>query len=65
MKVEITMEKVMRVSMEFDVTDEQLEALENGDNPFYEQMEVEIDNGEVEYNYAVDDLDGNEIVPWD
>lgn len=65
MKVEITMEKVMRVAMEFDVTDEQLEALENGDNPFYEQMEAEIDNGEVEYNYAVDDLDGNEIVPWD
>ena len=65
MKVEITMEKIMRVSMEFDVTDEQLEALENGDNPFYEQMEAEIDNGEVEYNYAVDDLDGNEIVPWD
>lgn len=64
MKVEITMEQVKRVSMEFDVTDEQLEALENGDNPFYEEMEAEIDSGEVKYNYAVNDLDGNEIVPW-
>lgn len=64
MKVEITMEKTMRIAMEFDATEEQIEDLKRGENPFYEQMEKEVENGEVEYDYAVTDLEGNEIVPW-
>ena len=64
MKIEITMEKIMRIAMEFDATEEQIEDLKRGENPFYEQMEKEVENGEVEYDYAVNDLEGNEIVPW-
>lgn len=64
MKVEITMEKTMRIAMEFEVSKKQVEDLKYGDNPFYEQMKKEIENGEVEYDYAVNDLEGNEIVPW-
>lgn len=64
MKVEITMEKTMRIAMQFDATEEQIEDLKCGENPFYEQMEKEVENGEVEYDYAVTDLEGNEIVPW-
>ena len=65
-KVEITMEKTIRVAMEFDVTEEQLEDLKCGENPFYEQMEKEIESeaGNIEDDYAVNDIDGNEIVPW-
>lgn len=65
MKIEITMEKTMRIAMEFEVTEEQIEALKCGENPFYEQMEKEIENGDVEYDYAVNDIHGNEIVPFD
>lgn len=64
MKIEITMEKTMRITMEFDATEEQIEDLKHGENPFYEQMKKEVENGEVEYDYAVNDLEGNEIVPW-
>lgn len=64
MRIEITMEKVQRVSMEFEITEEQLERLKCGENLFYEQMENEIESGCVEYDYTVYDLDGNEIVPW-
>lgn len=64
MKIEITMERTMRIAMQFEVTKEQIEDLKRGENPFYELMKKEIENGEVEYDYAVNDLEGNEIVPW-
>lgn len=70
MKVEVTLEKTQRVAMVFDATEEQLEALRNGENPFQKQMETvferkdEIDEAYTEYDYAVNDLSGNEIVPW-
>lgn len=64
MKIEITMEKRMRISMEFEASKEHIEDLKRGENPFYEQMKKEIENGEIEYDYAVNDMKGNEIVPW-
>lgn len=64
MRVEITLEKTMRVSKVIDVTKEELEQLRCGDNPFQETMEVELEYGDVEYDYAVNDMDGTEIVPW-
>lgn len=64
MKIEITMEKTMRIAMEFEASKEQIEDLKRGENPFYEQMKKEVENGEVEYDYAVNDPEGNEIVPW-
>lgn len=60
--VEITMEKTMRVSMMVEVTNEQLEQLKNGDNPFYNDADFE--SGNIEYDYAVCDEDGEEIVDW-
>ena len=64
MKVEITMEEVRRVSMEVEVTDEQLEMLESGNNIFAEEMLSELDYGFVEYDYAVCDMEGRTIVDW-
>ncbi len=64
-RVEITMEKTMRIAATFEVTDEQLAMLKNGDNPFHEQLDDDIDYGEVEYDYAVCDADtGDSIVDW-
>lgn len=66
MKVEITVEKIQRIAMEVEVTEEQLEQLKSGINPFHEDFEEEFsdETGDIEYDYAVNDLDGNEIVSW-
>lgn len=66
MKIEITMEKTQRFTMEFDVTEDQLELLRSGENPFWDEMKKGIEKGEgvTEYDYAVNDLEGNEIVSW-
>lgn len=64
-KIEITMEKTMRVAMEFDATEEQIEMLECGKNPFWDEMEKKLENGYIEYDYAVVDQEtGLDIVPW-
>ena len=64
-KVEITMEKTMRVAMEFDATEEQIEMLERGENPFEEEMEKELKNGDIEYDYAaVNQETGLDIKTW-
>lgn len=65
-KVEITMEKTIRVAMEFEATEEQIERLKRGENPFAEEMEKELKNGDIEYDYAAVNLDTNEdIMTWD
>ena len=65
-KVEITMEKTIRVAMEFDATEEQIEMLERGENPFAEEMEKELKNGDIEYDYAaVNQETGLDIKTWD
>lgn len=64
MKVEITMEKVLRVSKEVEVTEGQLEKLKNGENPFKEEMDKEILDGYFDEDFAVCDLNGNVIVSW-
>lgn len=65
MKVEITMEKTIRIAKVFDVTEEQLDDLIRGENPFFDELEEEIETGDIEYDYAVNDIDGNEIIPWE
>ena len=65
-KIEITMEKTMRVAMEFDATEEQIEILERGENPFKDEMEKELEHGDIEYDYAaVDQETGLDIKTWD
>ena len=65
-KVEVTMEKTMRVAMEFDATEEDIEMLENGENPFEYIMERELRFGDVEYDFAaVNQETGLDIKTWD
>lgn len=63
-KIEITMEKRIRVSKEFEVTEDQLEELKMGENPFYDDLENELSSGSEEWDYSVCDEDGNTIVDW-
>ena len=59
------MEKTMRVAMEFDATEEQIEMLERGENPFYDIMDTRLDHGDAAYDYAVVDINtGLDIVTW-
>lgn len=65
-KVEVTMEKTMRVAMEFDATEEDIDMLENGENPFEYIMERELRFGDVEYDFAaVNQETGLDIKTWD
>lgn len=65
-RVEVTMEKTLRVAMEFEATEEDIEMLEMGINPFQDEMEVELCNGDVEYDYAAVNQDtGITIKEWD
>jgi len=64
MKVSITLEKTLRVCMDYDVTEEQLEQLKNGDNPFEEEMEKELETGCKSYDYTVCDEEGKTIIDW-
>lgn len=66
MKVEITFEKTFRVSDEFDVTEEELNDLRSGDIPYriFSQLEKTVLSGDIEYDYAVDDENGSNIISW-
>ncbi len=75
-KIEVTMEKTIRIAKEFDATDKQMELIENGDNPFYYDMVKEIETEEkkylekgncaadIDFDYAIDNEDGMTIQPW-
>lgn len=65
MKVQIGLKIERYIEMDFDVTEQELQALKDGENPFYEKMSSEaVAYGSSETDYAVYDMDGNEIVPW-
>lgn len=38
--------------------------LRNGQNPFADEMEKELDSGDLEYDYAVNDMEGRTLVDW-
>ncbi len=63
-KVEITVEKTVRLCKEFEVTEDQLEELRTGINPFFGVFENDLYREDAEYDYAVCDEDGNTIVDW-
>lgn len=60
--VEITLERTQRISNQVEVTKEQLQMLESGENPFQDELEKVLD--EFEYDYTVCDLEGNTLVDW-
>lgn len=66
MIVNITIEKIARICVERDVTEDELNKLKNGENPFQEEMEIELDagHGDIENDYAVCDEEGRTIVDW-
>lgn len=64
MIIEITMERTQRIAKVIDVKKEQLEELKRGVNPFHEDMEAELEFGNCEYDYAVQDEYGRTIVDW-
>ena len=59
-------EKIARICVERDVTEDELNKLKNGENPFQEEMEIELDagHGDIENDYAVCDEEGRTIVDW-
>lgn len=65
-RVEVTMEKTLRVAMEFEATEEDIEMLEMGINTFQDEMEEELKNGDIEYDFAAVNQDrGITIKEWD
>lgn len=63
-KVEITMERSVRICKEFVVTNEQLEDLKAGINPFHGEFESDLLTGDGDYDFAVCDEKGMTIVDW-
>lgn len=66
-KIEITFEKTVRVCKEYEVSEETLEWIKNGEMPFWDEATRELDanEGNLEYDYAVNDDNGNTIVDWE
>lgn len=66
-KIGITFEKTVRVCKEYEVSEETLERIKNGDMPFWDEAARELDanEGSLEYDYAVNDDNGNTIVDWE
>lgn len=58
--------KIARICVERDVTEDELNKLKNGENPFQEEMEIELDagHGDIENDYAVCDEEGRTIIDW-
>ena len=76
--ITVTIEKTIRIDKEYDPTNAQMEAiLKNGENPFHEDLEKELQKAEkeymekgdcdwadIEYNYFIADDDNNILVDW-
>ena len=65
-EVEITFEKTFRISLDVEATEEQIEMLEIGENPFWDLADDRIETeGEIEYNYAAyDPEEERDIKEW-
>ena len=65
-KIGITVEKTLRLYKEFEATDEEIELLEGGENPFEDEFDdEEMENGgDISWDYSVADENGRTIVDW-
>ena len=64
--IEVTVEKRLRVCKEIKATEEEIESLRRGENPFESEFsDEEMEHGNIEWDYAVIDEDGRIIVDWD
>ena len=66
MKIEITIEKIIRVAKEIEVTEAEFDAIRNGDDPFILGLITDEDfvGGNEETNFCVNDMEGRKIVNW-
>ena len=66
MKVEITVEKIIRAAKEIEVTETELESLQSGENPFALGLIDDEDfiGGNEEMDFCVNDMEGRTIVNW-
>ena len=64
--IEVTVEKRLRVCKEIEATEEEIESLRRGENPFESEFnDEEMEHGDIEWDFAVVDEDGRTIVDWD
>lgn len=63
--IEVTVEKRLRVCKQIEATEEEIEFLRRGDNPFESEFsDEEMEHGDIEWDFAAVDEDGGTIVDW-
>lgn len=61
-----TVEKRLRVCKEIEATEEEIEFLRRGENPFESEFsDEEMEHGDIEWDFAAADEYGRTIVGWD
>lgn len=64
--IEVTVEKRLRVCKEIEATEEEIEFLRRGENPFESEFsDEEMEHGDIEWDFAAADEYGRTIVGWD
>lgn len=72
-KIEVTIEKTVRIAREIEVSEEQYEAIKReGECPNFEELQKDLDisegdcSADIEYDYAITDTDDGDktLVDW-
>ena len=69
--IEITVEKRLRVCKEIEATEEEIELLRRGENPFENEFsDEEMEHGNIEWDFAATDESATDesdriIIDWD
>lgn len=64
--IEVTVEKRLRVYKEIEATEEEIEFLRRGENPFESEFsDEEMEHGDIKWDFAAADEYGRTIVGWD
>lgn len=64
--IEVTVEKRLRVCKEIEATEEEIELLRRGDNPFESEFsDEEMEHGDIEWDFAATDESDRIIIDWD
>lgn len=69
--IEVTVEKRLRVCKEMEATEEEIEFLRRGENPFESEFsDEEMEHGDIEWDFAATDESATDesdriIIDWD
>lgn len=66
-RIYVTLEKTIRVRKCFEATPEELLKIEDGENPYFDQMASHdiAYSDDVEYDYCIEDAENDKIIiPW-